>query len=190
MVYVKYWPAFLIRTCELPAQKKQLLQRFRMNRASAPAVSLINVTLWHRNLLNRKYEQNLCLWEFFFCLFIERVWRVFFLSFSDMWLQKCGKGKGVAVVLQPRCALPCFVTYKALCCCRGEGWPRGAEGIWGEREEPSAAAQDRVHKAEEDGNLSERARKAVKRLACFQAFCFWMAMNESWGESSGVERKW
>lgn len=31
---------------------------------------LISITVWHKNLLNRKYEQNLCLWEFFFYLFV------------------------------------------------------------------------------------------------------------------------
>lgn len=40
VVYTKHWPAFLVWTWELLAQKKQLLQQFRMNRASGLPVSL------------------------------------------------------------------------------------------------------------------------------------------------------
>lgn len=45
---------------------------------------LISITVWYKNLLNRKYEQTLCLWEFFsIYLFTERNQKICFsLSLS------------------------------------------------------------------------------------------------------------
>lgn len=55
---------------------------------------LISVTVCHKNLLNRTYEQILCSGNCFFCIFIY--WENLkslpsSLSLSDMWLQEHGK---------------------------------------------------------------------------------------------------
>lgn len=96
---------------------------------------LVSVTVWHKNILNRKYEQNVCLWEFFFYWFIygeKPTSSLSSLSWSCTWLQKCGNDKDVTVVLQPRCALPCGVTHGASCCSRGwrtTTWREGREKL-------------------------------------------------------------
>lgn len=88
VVHTKHWPAFLVWTWALLAQKKKLLQQFHMNRASELPVSLISVTVWHKNLLNRKYEQNLCLWEFFFLfIYLQRETKKIALEFLCLTLE-------------------------------------------------------------------------------------------------------
>lgn len=84
VVHTKHWPAFLVWTWALLAQKKNCCNNSIWTEPLDSLFLFISVTVCHKNLLNRKYEQNLCLWEFFFYLFTERNQKnCFRVSLSD-----------------------------------------------------------------------------------------------------------
>lgn len=116
---------------------------------------LLSVTVWHKNLLNRRYEQNLCLCKSFFCLFIEKIWRVCFRAFLclthdfrnvgkvEMW-QLCSSLDTLCPVvwrMEPPAALRVKDNHVE------------QKGFWEGREKLPVTAWDKTHEAEEDGNL-------------------------------------
>lgn len=135
---------------------------------------LISVNVWHKNLLNRKYEQNLCLWEFFFlfiCLLRET--KKFALESFFFWLQKCGKSRDVTVVLQPRCILPFCVTHKSLVLFFG--WRTTTQNRRDFEKEGRNFPQlpkIKTHEAEEDGDLSVELGKWLEDSVVFRHFAF------------------
>lgn len=141
MAHVKYWPDFLVWTCLL--KRNNCCSGSIWTEPLDLLFLLVTVTVWHRNLLNRKHEENLCLREFFYLLICWENPKSLLssLSLSDMQVQKWRKGKDVAVVPQLRSTLPCWVTHGASCCSWGEGQPCGAEGILGEGEKLPTTAQ-------------------------------------------------
>lgn len=186
VVHVKYWPDVLVWTC-LPKRNNCCTGSIWTEPLDLLFLP-VSVAVWHKNLLNRNHEENLCRWEFFYLLICWENPKSLLssLSLSDTRLQKCRKGKDVTVVLQPRSTLSCWVTHGASCCCWGEGWPCGAEGIFGGREKLPTTVQGQ--------NTWGRARRIflrgvgewLKRLTYVQAFCFWTGTCESWGEHAAV----
>lgn len=115
VVHTKHWPAFLVWTWELLAQKKKtLLQQFHMNRASGLPVSphqcnCLAWVFWIENMSRISASGNF----FSIYLFTERNRKIALESFF-VWFQECGKSRDVTVMLQPRCILPFCVTHKSL----------------------------------------------------------------------------